>query len=96
VDLYYSTHGDSTTYEAANCVLTDNWTEIKSGLDNLGSYPWDLATSGLSETDSLRLKIVSPNGNACDINGHYIKIRSPSRSNRMNRPKQKLSMKGNR
>ena len=96
VDLYYSTHGDSTTYKAANCVLTDNWTEIESGLDNLGSYSWDLATSGLSETDSLRLKIVSSNGKACDINGHYIKIRSPSRSNRMNRPKQKLSMKGNR
>jgi hypothetical protein len=96
VDLYYSTHGDSTTYKAANCVLTDNWTEIESGLDNLGSYSWDLATSGLSETDSLRLKIVSSNGKACDINGHYIKIRPPSRSNRMNRPKQKLSMKGNR
>ena len=96
VDLYYSTHGDSTTYKAANCVLTDNWTEIESGLDNLGSYSWDLATSGLSETDSLRLKIVSSNGKACDINGHYIKIRSPSRSNRMNRPKQKLSMMGNR
>ena len=96
VDLYYSTHGDSTTYKAANCVLTDNWTEIESGLDNLGSYSWDLATSGLSDTDSLRLKIVSSNGKACDINGHYIKIRPPSRSNRMNRPKQKLSMKGNR
>ena len=96
VDLYYSTHGDSTTYKAANCVLTDNWTEIESGLDNLGSYSWDLATSGLSDTDSLRLKIVSSNGKACDINGYYIKIRSPSRSNRMNHPKQKLSMKGKR
>ena len=96
VDLYYSTHGDSTTYNLANCVLTDNWTEIESGLDNLGSYSWDLATSGLSETDSLRLKIVSSNGKACDINGHYIKIGSSSRSNRMNRPKQKLSMMGNR
>ena len=96
VDLYYSTHGDSTTYKAANCVLTDNWTEIESGLDNLGSYSWDLATSGLSDTDSLRLKIISSNGKACDINGYYIKIRSPSRSNRMNHPKQKLSMKGNR
>jgi len=96
VDLYYSTHGDSTTYNSANCVLTDNWTEIESGLDNLGSYSWDLATSGLSETDSLRLKIVSSNGKACDINGHYIKIGSSSRSNRMNRPKQKLSMMGNR
>ena len=96
VDLYYSTNGDSTTYNIANCVLTDNWIEIKSGLDNLGSYSWDLATSGLSETDSLRLKIVSSNGKACDINGHYIKIRSPTRSNRMNRPKQKLSMMGKR
>ena len=96
VDLYYSINGDSTTYNIANCVLTDNWIEIKSGLDNLGSYSWDLATSGLSETDSLRLKIVSANGKACDINGHYIKIRAPSRSNRMNRPKQKLSMMGKR
>ena len=96
VDLYYSTFGDSTTYKATNCVLTDNWTEIESGLDNLGSYSWDLATSELSETDSLRLKIIYSNGDACDINGHYIKIRSPSRSTRMKRPKQKLSMKGNR
>jgi hypothetical protein len=96
VDLYYSTYGDSTTYKATNCVLTDNWIEIESGLDNLSSYSWDLATSGLSETDSLRLKILYSNGDACDINGHYIKIRSPSRSARMKRPIQKLSMKDNR
>ncbi|PCJ47820.1 MAG: hypothetical protein COA72_07025, partial [Candidatus Neomarinimicrobiota bacterium] len=50
VDLYYSTTGDSATYKSANCVLTDNWTEIESGLSNLGSYSWDLSTSGLSET----------------------------------------------
>jgi hypothetical protein len=95
VDLYYSTTGDSATYKSANCVLTDNWTEIESGLSNLGSYSWDLSTSGLSETDSLRLKIVSSNGKACDINGHYLKIRSSSRSNRLLRGKQKLSMRDN-
>ena len=95
VDLYYSTAGDSATYKSANCVLTDNWTEIESGLSNLGSYSWDLSTSGLSETDSLRLKIVSSNGKACDINGHYLKIKSSSRSNRLLRGKQKLSMRDN-
>ena len=51
---------------------------IAGGLDNLGSYEWDLSSSGLSNTDSLRLKIIASNGQACDINGHYIKVRDPS------------------
>jgi len=96
VDLYYSTGGDSLRYKSGNCVLTDNWTEIETGLENLGVYTWDLASSGLAETDSLRLKIISSDGKACDINGHYIKIKSPSRSYQMNRQKQKLSVRRNR
>ena len=78
VDLYYSTGGDTNTYKQGYCVFTDNWTLIAGGLDNLGSYEWDLSSSGLSDTDSLRLKIISSNGQACDINGHYIKVRNPS------------------
>ena len=78
VDLYYSTEGDTNTYKQGYCVFTDNWTLIAGGLDNLGSYEWDLSSSGLSNTDSLRLKIIASNGQACDINGHYIKVRDPS------------------
>ena len=78
VDLYYSTGGDTNTYKQGYCVFTDNWTLIAGGLDNLGSYEWDLSSSGLSDTDSLRLKIISSNGEACDINGHYLKVRNPS------------------
>jgi hypothetical protein len=97
VDLYYSTAGDSTTYLPGNCVLTENWTAIATDLDNVGSYSWDLAASGLSETDSLRLKIVTSNGKACDINGHFVKIKSPSRSNRLIKSrKPKLSMRSDR
>jgi Developmentally Regulated MAPK Interacting Protein. len=81
VDLYYSTGGDTNTYKPGYCVFTENWTLIEGGLDNSGSYSWNLSGSGLSETDSLRLKIVASNGESCDINGHYIKIRDPSRSN---------------
>ena len=81
VDLYYSTGGDTNTYKPGYCVFTENWTLIEGGLDNSGSYSWDLSASGLSETDSLRIKIVASNGESCDINGHYIKIRDPSRSN---------------
>ena len=75
VDLYYSTIGDTTTYLPSYCLSIENWTLIESGLDNSGSYNWNLNSSSLSETDSLRIKIVASNGEACDINGHYIKIR---------------------
>ena len=78
VDLYYSTGGDTNTYKPGYCVYTDNWTLIEGGLDNSGSYAWDLSSSGLSETDSLRLKIIASNGESCDINGHYVKIRTSS------------------
>ena len=81
VDLYYSTGGDTNTYKPGYCVFTENWVLIEGGLDNSGSYSWDLSGSGLSETDSLRIKIVASNGESCDINGHYIKIRDPSRNN---------------
>ena len=78
VDLYYSTGGDTNTYKPGYCVYTDNWTLIEGGLDNSGSYDWDLSSSGLAETDSLRLKIIASNGESCDINGHYVKIRNSS------------------
>ena len=78
VDLYYSTGGDTNTYKPSYCVYTDNWTLIEGGLDNSGSYDWNLSSSGLAETDSLRLKIIASNGESCDINGHYVKIRSSS------------------
>ena len=97
VDLYYSIAGDSATYKSANCLLTDNWTSIALDLDNLGSYSWDLSTTGLAETDSLRLKIVTSNGSACDLNGHYIKIRNSTQSNRFMRSKNpKLGLRLNR
>ena len=78
VDLYYSTGGDTNTYKPGYCVYTDNWTLIEGGLDNSGSYDWNLSSSGLAETDSLRLKIIASNGESCDINGHYVKIRNSS------------------
>ena len=80
VDLYYSTEGDTNTYKKGYCVSTENWTLIASGLDNTGSYDWNLSSSGIADTDSLRLKIIASNGEACDINGHYIKIRNSSTS----------------
>ena len=78
VDLYYSTGGDTNTYKQSYCVFTENWTLIAGGLDNTGSYEWNLSSSGIADTDSLRLKIIASNGEACDINGHYVKIRSSS------------------
>ncbi|MEL1233538.1 MAG: hypothetical protein VW667_06485, partial [Candidatus Neomarinimicrobiota bacterium] len=80
VDLYYSTAGDTNTYKPASCILTENWTLIAGGLDNTGSFDWNLSSSGIADTDSLRLKIIASNGEACDINGHYIKIRNSSTS----------------
>ncbi len=91
VDLYYSTGGDTNTYKSGYCVFTENWTLIEGGLDNSGSYNWDLSTSGLSETDSLRLKIIASNGESCDINGYYIKIREPSRHNSSRSTKPNMS-----
>jgi hypothetical protein len=92
LDLYYSTGGDTNTYKPGYCVYPDNWTLIAEGLasyvvipgeppDTVRSYTWDMSASGLSDTDSLRIKIIASNGESCDINGHYIKIRNPSRTN---------------
>ncbi|MBT5759867.1 MAG: hypothetical protein HOI55_09455 [Candidatus Marinimicrobia bacterium] len=91
VDLYYSTSGDTNTYKPGYCVLTTNWTLIDSDIDNSGSYNWDLSSSGLLDTDSLRLKIISADGKSCDINGHYLKIRNPGRSNQYLKQKTKVS-----
>ena len=78
VDIFYSITSDSNTYKKGFCTITNNWTLIEGGLDNTGTYNWDLSSSGLAETDSLRLKIVASNGGACDINGYFIKIRENS------------------
>ena len=91
VDLYYSTEGDTNTYKPAFCTLTENWTLIAGGLDNTGSYEWNLSSSGIADTDSLRLKIIASNGEACDINGHYIKIRNSSNTTVNDFQKSKIS-----
>ena len=91
VDLYYSTRGDTNTYKPAFCVLTENWTLIAGGLDNTGSYEWNLSSSGIADTDSLRLKIIASNGEACDINGHYVKIRNSLNTIRNDFLKSKIS-----
>lgn len=80
VDLFYSVTGDTNTYKPKYCNLTDNWIEIGSGLENSGSYQWDLSASGISETDSLRIKIITSDGKSCDINGHYISITNSARN----------------
>ena len=91
VDLYYSTGGDTNTYKQGYCVFTENWTLIAGGLDNTGSYEWNLSSSGIADTDSLRLKIIASNGEACDINGHYIKIRNSSNTTVNDFQKSKIS-----
>jgi len=93
VDLYYSTGGDTNTYKQGYCLATENWTLIASNLDNTGSYSWNISTSGLNEMDSLRIKIVASNGEACDINGHYIKIRNPASMTRFDRGQTNIGMR---
>ena len=87
LDLYYSSSRivdgiiDTTKYFPKSCVRTDGWTLIAEDIENTGSFTWDL--SGVSTTDSLRIKIIESKSNpACDINGHYISINSPSRTTR--------------
>ena len=77
VDIFYSTDGDTNTYKPSYCSGTQNWTLIAENEENDNSYSWELSSSGLSETDSLRLKIIFSDGSACDINGHYLKVRNP-------------------
>ena len=80
VDLYYAISGNAEIYKPANCVIANEWTEIESGIENVGSYEWDLSSSGLDETDSLRIKIISSDGKSCDINGYFLKVRNSARS----------------
>ena len=82
VSLFFSTStsNDTTKYKKRSCVINDGWTVIEENIENTGSFSWDLSSSGLSETDSLRLKIISSDGQSCDINGSFIKVKSPSRS----------------
>ena len=91
VDLYYSTGGDTNTYKQGYCIFTENWILIAGGLDNTGSYEWNLSSSGIADTDSLRLKIIASNGEASDINGHYVKIRNSSNTIRNDFLKPKIS-----
>ena len=85
IDLYYSTGGDTNTYKSSYCLYTENWTLIASDLDNTLSYNWDLNSTSLSDTNSVRLKIIASNGEACDVNGHGITIIETSVSS-VNRP----------
>ena len=85
VNLYYSVSTDLNTYKSSNCTDNSNWVEITTDLvniDSLNTYNWDLTSSGLAETDTLRIKILSTDGKACDINGYFIKIKNSSRSNK--------------
>ena len=89
IDLYYSVTGDTSTYKPSFCKETDNWVLIERDIDNLLEYEWNLSGSGLASTDSLRIKIIASNGESCDINGHYIKLREPSSFFSKTSPKQK-------
>ena len=64
--------------------------EEVSNVAGLNTYEWDL--SGFSEQDSVRIRIVSKenvvldlkteeNVKATDMNGWYLKIRNPGRTN---------------
>ena len=88
LDLYYSNSRlldgkiDTTKYYQKSCVKSDGWILIAEDIENTGSYTWDL--SGVANTDSLRIKIIESKTNpACDINGHYVSINSPSRTARV-------------
>ena len=85
IDLYYSISGNPEVYKTANCVIADEWIEIETEIVNTGSFNWDLSSSGLDETDSLRIKIVSTDGKSCDINGYFLKLRNSERSGMGNR-----------
>ena len=92
VDIYYSNSGDTNTYKPGYCTYTDNWNLIAEGLDVQDTvYSWDIASSGLSETDSLRIKIIASNGESCDVNGYFLKVRNPSRLNNSRQIKPKAS-----
>ncbi len=88
VSLFYSTtdgeidslSGQAIKYMQKNCAVNDGWIPIEENIDNSRAYSWDLSISGLSVTDSLRLKIIASDGKACDINGSYVTIRNPSRT----------------
>ena len=90
VDLYYSVAGDTNTYKPSFCKATDNWVLIQGDLDNSLEYDWNLADASLTSTDSLRIKIIASNGESCDINGHYVKIRDPGIILSKTNPKEKI------
>ena len=92
VDLFYSIGNDSLRFKKKYCSLSDGWVEIESGVDNKGSYTLDLSTIGA--LDSVRIKIIS--GTACDVNGHFFNISSPSRANNHNQRKTEISLKRNK
>ena len=91
VDIYYSVSSDSNL----NASAEGYWTGINGGViaqnvptvSGLNSYEWDL--TGFSESDSVRIRIVSDEKvvldqktdeytKARDINGWYVKIINPS------------------
>ncbi|MDP6614848.1 MAG: hypothetical protein QF835_07480 [Candidatus Marinimicrobia bacterium] len=77
VDLYYA--NEESDPDSIDVNVESDWTSIASGIINVdgeNTYAW--TPSGLAVTDSLRLRIVSSDGKARDINGWYIKISNPA------------------
>tara|TARA_Y100000590_G_scaffold60534_2_gene64578 strand:- start:1660 stop:4590 length:2931 start_codon:yes stop_codon:yes gene_type:complete len=78
VDLHYA-NGESDP-DSIDINIESDWTSIASGINNISGeniYTW--TPSGLAETDSLRIRIISTDGKARDINGWYVKIRNSAR-----------------
>ena len=77
VDLYYA--NEESDPDSIDVNVESDWTSIASGITNVegeNTYAW--TPSGLAVTDSLRLRIVSSDGKARDMNGWYIKISNPA------------------
>lgn len=86
VDLHYA--NAESDPDSIDVNIEGDWSLIVRGINNSGSYLWN--PSGIVETDSLRLRIISSDGSARDMNGWYIKIRNSSRSMNQNKPMTKM------
>ena len=102
VDLYYSVSSDSNISAAINGYWTGAnggvIAEDITNVDGLNTYQWS-PPSSLANQDSVRIRIVSKENivldpktkeyvKAADMNGWYLKIRNPGRTN--------MSSRGNR
>jgi len=99
VDLYYSVSSDSNISAAINGYWTGTnggvIAEDITNVDGLNTYEWS-PPSSLADQDSVRIRIVSNENivldpktkeyvKATDINGWYLKIRNPGRTNMSSR-----------